>query len=245
GHGGPLPDGGCCTLPDGGVPDGGGPGPDGGPVGAPLQASPDRIVIGTTPGAAKSAQLSLMNVTSSPVTLQSLAVSGNGASAFQVPGATLPAQIAPGASATVTVAFNGTAGVSQATLTAATAGGNTAVPLGGLATSGEPSLQWIFDVHNIPVHAGNPDPSKKDFPANPRIAGDETGIQSFVKAGNGPVTLQLIGAFGPTFEPESINGWYVSGNAGSRTELFRISQGNAQVLDPPIENGGSLSFDPG
>src|SRR5215468_7279870 len=77
GHGGPLPDGGCCTLPDGGIPDGGG-----GPVSGPLQATPDRIVIGTTPGAAKSAQLSLKNVGGSPVTLQSLDVSGNGASAF-------------------------------------------------------------------------------------------------------------------------------------------------------------------
>jgi hypothetical protein len=245
GGGHPLPDGGCCTLPDGGIPDGGGPGPDGGPVSAPLQAIPDRVVIGTTPGAAKSAQLSLKNVSGSPVTLQSLDVSGNGASAFQVSGATLPAQVAPGATADLTVAFNGTAGVSQATLTAATAGGNTAVPLGGLATSAEPSLQWIFDVHNIPVKAGNPDPTKKDLPAMPTPAGDEILVQSFVKAGDGPVTLQLIGSFGPSKEPVSINGWYASGNAGSRTELFRIAQANAQVLDPPIENGGTLSFDPG
>src|SRR5262249_39086257 len=72
--GGPLPDGGCCVLPDGGV-----PGPDGGPVSGPLQAIPDRIVIGTTPGAAKSAQLTLKNVSANAVTLQSLDVSGNGA----------------------------------------------------------------------------------------------------------------------------------------------------------------------
>ena len=243
--GGPLPDGGTdggctgasCNPGDGGT--------DGG-VSTPLTASPDRIVIGTTPGAAKSAQLVLQNTGASTVNLQSLSVSGNGASAFSVSGATVPMDVAAGASVTLTVTFNGTAGVSQASLVAATPAGPTSVPLGGLAisSSNEPSLQWIFDVHNIPVNAGNPDPSKKDLPAGP-IAGEEISIQSFTKAGDGPVTLQLLASYGPTFEPVSINGWYVSGNASSRTELFRIAQANAFALDPPIENGGTTSFDPG
>ena len=240
---GGLPDGGC-TGPscnpggDGGVPDGG--------VSSPLTATPDRIVIGTTPGAPKSAQLTLQNNGASPVTLQSLNVSGAQASAFSVSGANVPVDIAPGASATLTVSFNGTAGVARGTLAAATTAGATSVPLGGLALAAgtEPSLQWIFDVHNIPVNAGNPDPSKRDFPPVAR-AGDETGIQSFQKAGDGPVTLQLLASYGPTYEPVSINGWYVSGNASSRTELFRIAEGNAFALDPPVENGGTLSFDPG
>ena len=245
--GGTPPDGGCSGAscnPDGGpVPDGGTP--DGG-VSTPLTASPDRIVIGTTPGAAKSAQLTLTNGGASTITLQSLNVSGAQASAFSVSGATVPTDLAPGASATVTVSFNGTAGVSRATLAAATPGGTTTVPLGGLALAAgtEPSLQWIFDVHNIPVNAGNPDPSKRDFPPVPS-AGEETGIQSFVKAGDGPVTLQLLASYGPPKEPVSINGWYGSGNASVRTEMFRIAQANAFALDPPIENGGTLSFDPG
>ena len=136
------------------------------------------------------------------------------------------------------MSFNGTAGVSQASLEAASSAGTTNVPLGGLAIPAgtEPSLQWIFDVHNIPVNAGNPDPSKKDLPPVP-IAGDEIAIQSFMKAGDGPVTLQLLGSFGPDFEPVSINGWYASGNAASRTELFRIAQANHFALDPPVENG--------
>ncbi|HZW88914.1 MAG TPA: choice-of-anchor D domain-containing protein, partial [Myxococcaceae bacterium] len=237
------------TLPDGGTPpDGGCTGPacnpDGG-VATPLTATPDRIVIGTTPGAAKSAQLTLQNTSASTVSLQSLNVSGNGAGAFSVSGATAPMDLASGQSVTLTVTFNGAAGVSQASLAAATAAGTTTVPLGGLAIPAgtEPSLQWIFDVHNIPVNAGNPDPSKKDLPASP-IAGDEIALQSFQKAGDGPVTLQLLGSYGPTFEPVSIDGWYVSGNAASRTELFRIAQANAFALDPAIENGGT-SFDPG
>ena len=237
--GGPLPDGGCTgpsCNPDGGN--------DGG-VATALTATPDRIVIGTTPGAPKSAQLTLQNTGASTVSLQSLNVSGNGAGAFSVSGATVPMDVAAGASVTLTVTFNGAAGVSQASLAAATAAGTTNVPLGGLAiaASSEPSLQWIFDVHNIPVTAGNPDPSKKDLPASP-IAGDEIALQSFQKAGDGPVTLQLLASYGPTFEPVSINGWYASGNAGSRTELFRIAQANAFALDPPIENGGT-TFDPG
>ncbi len=220
--------------------------PDGGTSAPPLSANPDRIVIGTTPGAAKTAQLTLQNTSASTVTLQSLNVSGDGAAAFSVSGATVPMDVAAGATATLTVSFNGTAGVSQASLEAASSAGNTNVPLGGLAisSSNEPSLQWIFDVHNIPVDAGNPDPTKKDLPPVP-IAGDEIGIQSFVKAGDGPVTLQLLASYGPPYEPVSINGWYVSGNASSRSELFRIAQANAFALDPPVENGGALSFDPG
>jgi len=242
---GGKPDAGCTGAACN--PDGGPGGPDGGPpdsgVGA-LTASPDRIVIGTTPGAAKSAQLILQNTGSGPVSLQGLNVTGAQASAFSVSGATVPTDVAPGASVTLTVNFNGTAGVSRATLAAATAGGATNVPLGGLATSSEPSLQWIFDVHNIPVTAGNPDPSKLSLPPDP-IAGDETGIQTFVKAGDGPVTLQLLASYGPPSEPSSINGWYVAGNGTSRSELFRIAEANAQVLDPPVVGGGTLSFDPG
>ena len=208
----PPPDGGTdggCTgascLPDGGT-------PDGGTTSSPLTATPDRIVIGTTPGAAKSAQLTLQNTSGSTVSLQSLNVSGNGAGAFAVSGANAPMDVPAGGSVSLTVSFSGAAGVSQASLAAATAVGTTNVPLGGLAIPAgtEPSLQWIFDVHNIPVHAGNPDPSKKDFPPVP-IAGDELGIQSFQKAGDGPVTLQLLGSFGPDWEPVGINGWYVSG----------------------------------
>jgi len=239
---GGLPDGGCCGT-DGGPGDGG---TDGGTATAVLAATPDRVVIGTTTGAAKSAQVTLQNVSASTVSLQSLPVSGDGAGEFQISGGgTLPADVAPGATITLTVTFNGTVGVSKAVLSAVTPSGTTAVPLGGLglASGTEPSLQWIFDVHNIPVNAGNPDPSKRDFPPVP-IAGDETGIQSFVKAGDGPVTLQLLASYGPSFEPVSINGWYTSGNASARNTLFTIPKAEAFALDPTPESG-TLSFDPG
>lgn len=245
-------DGGCtgpgCTT-DGGLPDGGNPDGgtgDGGLANGPLQATPDRVVIETTPGAAKSEQLTLQNVSGSPVSLQSFPISGDQASAFTAaPGGSLPADLVPGASTTVTVSFGAAApGVSRGVLSAVTSGGTTTIPLGGLATSAEPSLQWIFDVHNIPVNAGNPDPTKNVLPAVP-VAGDEILVPSFVKAGDGPVTLQLLGSFGPSKEPVSIDGWYDSGNASSRTTLFSIPQAEAQVLDPVPESGGQLSFDPG
>ena len=133
----PPPDGGTqdggCTgascLPDGGSPDGG--------TASPLTATPDRVVIGTTPGAAKAAQLTLQNTSGSTVSLQSLNVTGDGAAAFSVSGATVPMDLAAGASATLSVTFNGAAGVSKASLAAVTAGGKTTnVPLGGLALLG-------------------------------------------------------------------------------------------------------------
>ena len=77
------------------------------------------------------------------------------------------------------------------------------------------------------------------------IAGDETGIQSFVKAGDGPVTLQLLASYGPPREPVGINGWYPAGTGATRTTLFTIPLGQDKVLDPTIESGGTLSFDPG
>src|SRR5262249_56687054 len=125
GAGGPLVDGRTprdagCTGSSGSSGEGGTR--DGGPA-AVLTATPDRIVIGTTPGAAKSAQLTLQNTSGSTVSLQSLNVSGTGAGAFSVSGANVPMDLAAGASATLTVTFNGTAGVSKAMLAAVTPGG--------------------------------------------------------------------------------------------------------------------------
>src|SRR4030095_16284501 len=121
-----------CTPPDGGGGDGGSP--DSG-VGV-LTPSPDRIVIGTTPGAAKSAQLTLQNTGSGSVSLQSLNVTGAQASAFSVSGANVPTDIAAGASVTLTVNFNGTAGVSRATLAGGTPPGTANLPLGARAHPG-------------------------------------------------------------------------------------------------------------
>ncbi len=75
--------------------------------------------------------------------------------------------LAPGASATVTVSYDGaSAGVSRGVLSAVSSGGTTTVPLGGMAVVPEPSLQWIFDVHNIPVNAGNPYSDEAGLPAD-------------------------------------------------------------------------------
>jgi len=220
--------------------------PDAGRQG--LVLSPEPLVLETTPGTAKSAQLTINNAQGSSVSITALSISGDQASSFQVTSApALPLSLAPGASANLTVTFNsGTTGPAHAILTATGASGMLAqAHLGALAHSVEPSLQWVLDAHWIPISVGSPDPTNKAMPTTPRL-GDELGIQAFVKASPGPVTLQLIGAFGPTaVDPMTIAGWYPTGMASGETPLFTIPQGQAQVMDPQPNAGAQLSFDPG
>src|SRR5215471_9308137 len=230
-----------CGGSSGGPPSNPGPGSDGG-VGNPgdggvagLGFSPEPLVLGTTPGTPASAQLTLTNSGSSAVNVTALSVSGDQASSFQVaPAAALPLSVAPGGTATMTITFNGaSAGPAHAILTATGQGGTLAqAHLGALAWSQEPSLQWVLDAHWIPVNTSSPDPTTRAMPTTPRL-GDELGIQSFVKASSGPVTLQLIGAFGPPFvDPMMIAGWYPTGMASGETPLFTIPKAQAQVMDP-------------
>ena len=241
--GGGLSDGGGPSdgggLSDGGVPDAGQAG---------LVLSPEPLVLETSPGAPKSGQISINNAGPGPATVTTLSISGDQASSFQLtspPG--LPLNLAQGASASVTVTFSSsTAGPARAILTATDSSGTVAqAHLGALAHSVEPSLQWVIDAHWIPISVGSPDPTVRLMPTTPRL-GDELGIQAFVKAGPGPVTLQLIGAFGPWFvDPMTTAGWYPTGMASGETPLFTIPKGQAQVMDPQPNAGAQLSFDPG
>jgi hypothetical protein len=221
--------------------------PDGGLLLGTIQASPLRVVMLSAPGVAVSGQFTLNNTGSGPVNVTALSIAGTDASSFGVSAPALPVSIPAGEDAGVTVTFNGpNARVYGATLTVISdaQGPQASVSLRGLASSGEPSLQWILDAFEIPVNTGDPDPTNPAFPTSART-GLETGIQSFVKAGDGPVTTDLLGSFGPNAQPVSISGWYPTGNAANPTPLVTIPQAEAQVLSPQPAPGGLLSFDPG
>jgi hypothetical protein len=213
-----------------------------------LVFSPEPLVLETSPGTPKSGQVNVRNAGPGSATITALSISGDQAGSFQLtspPG--LPLNLAPGASASVTVTFSSsTEGPARAILTATGSSGMLGqAHLGALAHSKEPSLQWVLDAHWIPISVVSPSPPNRLMPTTPRL-GDELGIQALVKAGPGPVTLQLIGAFGPPFvDPMTIAGWYPTGMASGETPLFTIPQGQAQVMDPQPNAGAQLSFDPG
>ena len=72
-------------------------------------------------------------------------------------------------------------------------------------------------------------------------------MQRFVKAGPGPVTIEPLAVFGPDgSNPVVRMGWYPSGNAAGKNELFTVSNtpvSNAQTLNVPVT--GTTQFDPG
>ena len=134
---------------------------------------------------------------------------------------------------------------------------NVTVNVRGLGTAGlggtnEPSLQAILDLYKIPVNVGDDDANTNIIHSNTTlqkaaILGEEISMQKFVKADSGNVTIEPLAVFGPTSSNPIVGmGWYQSGNANAKTELFT-------VLNNPVSNGqtvnvnlsGSLSFDPG
>ena len=122
----------------------------------------------------------------------------------------------------------------------------------GLGGTNEPSLQAILDLYKIPVNVGDDDATTNVINSNTTlqkaaILGEEISMQKFVKADSGNVTIEPLAVFGPTSSNPIVGmGWYQSGNANAKNELFT-------VLNNPVSNGqtvnvnysGTLSFDPG
>jgi hypothetical protein len=218
-----------------------------------VTVSPARLVYTEVIGGAASASqtASFTNTGSAAVTVSGASISGGAAADYAITTAPATGSLAPGASVTVRVAFNPTAvGVKKSTLNLnLSSGGPATVALRGLAVAGtggsnEPSLQRIFDTLDIAVATGDPTPDTTDFP-NPgfALAGEEVNLQSFVKAGTGPVTIESVAAFGVASTPVVRVGFYPAGMGSAKTELFTIAPSNAQQLLPPLV--GTLSFDPG
>jgi len=220
-----------------------------------MTTSPERLIFNDVQGGAASASktVTIRNDGSGPLSISGLAIGGTDAGQFRLAAApTLPATIAAGASLQVPVVFDPTAtGPKRATLTVSgndSANAQDTVALRGLGTLGlggsnEPSLQWILDTYDIPVNAGDPDPTTNSLPTTALI-GDEVPLQQLMKAGTGSVTLEPIAVFGPQSSSGEVTnlGWYPLGT-GSRTQLFSVANAAYQSLDPAYS--GSLSFDPG
>ncbi|WP_144268104.1 PA14 domain-containing protein [Demequina sp. NBRC 110055] len=192
-----------------------------------------------------------ITVTNESSEAQSLAASigGTNAAEFAIEG-TVPASLAPGASATFTVRFtpNSTAGEKAAQLVLATASSSVTVPLFGLAMFGiqggnEPTLDQVLGTLGYEVNvgwttlAGGMDPAAR---------GDEVLEPLFTKSGTGPVTWKALAHYAP---PDTVSfGWYTGdGGAAERVSLGAMNgTGGAgyQSLLPATTPGSVMQFDP-
>lgn len=127
------------------------------------------------------------------------------------------------------------------------------VALRGLGTTGtgggnEPSLAAILREYEIPTIVGDGPNDANAFtstyyPATPDASSQEVAMQRLVKAGAGPVAIQLLATFDVSNQPSLRFGTYVPGDPTDKTELFTINQSDSQSVDPTAQ--GSTTFDPG
>ncbi|WP_229214185.1 CBM96 family carbohydrate-binding protein [Dyadobacter flavalbus] len=228
------------------------------------EVSPSEIVDNdvVSGAAGKPHAITLANIGNSNLTVTGISLSGTDKSQFQVslaPTATVaaPVTIARGSAVTFNVTFNPTtAGIKTASLLVSSTGNPVqTVVLRGLGTAGlsgtnEPSLQMVMDLHNIKVNVGDDNKSTNVIHSNTTTAkapllGEEIPVQAFLRASDGPVTIEPLSVFGPQGPSGTVTGfgWYSSGDANAKTELFTVANSNYQTVD--VQINGASSFDPG
>lgn len=164
----------------------------------------------------------------------------------------LPLTIAPGSDVVLPVVFTPTrSGPLSAQLVIASNdpyANHVSTVLKGLAAQGlggsdEPSLQWILNALTIPLDVGDDDPATNAMPETFPL-GEELGIQTFVRAGSDPVSVETLAVFGPSAGGVTTTcGWYWAGAANGIHDLFTVDAANAQRVLPTVS--GATTFDPG
>lgn len=198
-----------------------------------------------------SQSIRVTNTGAAMLTINSLVFGGANGSEFSLASAiSTPQSIEPGAWLDIPIKFTATQiGIRTGTLTINSNDSGTpaaTVTLRGLGTAGEggnlePSLQRIFDLYQIPVNVGDPTPDTTDIPSPP-TSGDALDIERLVAAGAGQVTIEMLGHFANSVSPSSRFGYYTPGTIADRTQLFTVSQSNAQTIRPIVD--GKLAFTP-
>ncbi|MEL6147992.1 MAG: choice-of-anchor D domain-containing protein, partial [Chloroflexota bacterium] len=215
---------------------------------------------GTYDPVANPRNVTITNNGNGTLNLTSIELSGANADKYELPNS-LPTEVAPNSSVDVAVTFNPTEeGVAVASFDVVSDDPftpNASVELRGLGKDGfdgsdEPSLQLILDTFGFGIDVGD------DFPLTTPLhsslnsgntdtvfGNQEVEAPSFVKAGDGDVTIEVIAAYGPRNGSYEI-GWYTAGNPDSKQLLQDLSANpntNMNRLLPALN--GSNSFDPG
>lgn len=223
---------------------------------ANISLDKSRLITNAVNGTTSAQQtVTVKNEGGSDLNVSGASLSGANAGQFKISsGPTGSVTLAPGETQEIGVVFNPTSiGPKGASLDIASNDTDTSVAkvnLRGLGTKGtggpnEPSLQWILDTYEIPVNAGDPDPTNNAMPTDPSL-GDEVKAQRFEAATDSPVTVEPLAVFGPDANNPVVKfGHYAAGDAASKQELFQVSnspKSNAQTLNVPV---GEKSFEPG
>src|SRR3954469_22525449 len=243
------------------------------PAGANLTTSKDQLVFSDTissvsPSPSPNLTLRITNTGTVPLTFPTGGIrivddpnsAGDDSSLFKiVNAATLPDTIGVGESVDVVVNFNASAvGIDSAILriqsndadrpTVDVALRGVGVP--GTGGANEPSLARILRAYQIPTIVGDgPNDSGEGdtaYPQTPDASSQEVaGMQRLVKAGNGPVTVEVLAAEAIATDPSVKFGYYTPGNRrwDAKRGLFTVSGGDAQSLQ--VTPHGATSFDPG
>ncbi|TRZ43495.1 malectin domain-containing carbohydrate-binding protein [Robertkochia solimangrovi] len=206
-----------------------------------------------------SEELIISNTGNAALSGLDLAITGTDASMFSFN--TSATTIGQQSSVSATISFTPTStGPKFATLTISGDSGDPLnIPLRGLGKTGtggsnEPSLQYILDTQLgagvIDVADANPATNQIDPGTGldyNDILGDELDIQSFERATDAPVSVEVLSVYGPTDNDPIVGfGWYLTGNATATNEIFTVDNDpvrNGQTLNPEIT--GILQFDPG
>ena len=239
--------------------------------GSGLALSRERVVFSAGGASSEDTQtLTLANVSGETIEIMSLGIGGDAAKQFSLADSSASSP-RPGEARELALTFvPSSLGPQQATLSVESSdpvSGTLEVPLGGLGIEGqggnlEPSLQWILDAYGLPINTGDPDPTSTPLLSAPtsQAVGGEVTAKTFSKASEtGPVTVEVLAAFGVENDPVLEFGYYAAGQAGARTQLFEVAPDpglNEQRLAPEITTSdaassaagsvdGTFSFDPG
>jgi hypothetical protein len=219
-----------------------------------LSVQPARLVYSAPSGQASAAQTVVVsNSGTSPFTLGQLELSDVAAGLELLAPPNLPLTLAAGQELHLSLRLTagGLPGVRHLSLLAGE--GRALTPLLGLnvlRTRGEqgdlePTLAQIADTLGYHVNVGS---AALLLGTGADPIGNEVQASLFQRATPGPVRLEPVARYSPsglvTYGTFTLNGAGV-GAAAQTTARATIADGQEQTLNPAVQAGGSLSFDPG
>jgi hypothetical protein len=112
----------------------------------------------------------------------------------------------------------------------------------GLGGSNQPSLTRILRAYEIPTNVGEAETATV-YPNPPGAGSQEVPLQRLVKAGAGPVTIQVLASFTATLPHPYTLGFYTPGDPTHLHQLFFTPDSESQTVF--VHPQGATSFDPG
>jgi hypothetical protein len=213
-------------------------------------------------GASPMETLTLTNTGDATLALNGLSVvndpsqTNQGAAKFSLlNSASAPASLAPGGSFTLDINYSATTvGLDYALLDISTSDPVNPlqqVQLHGIGTAGigggnQPSLELILQAYDETNYAnvGESNEASAYYPEPPAAGSDEVDMQELVKAGTGPVTINVLASFTAASTKPYTLGWYSPADpANSKQQLFYTPTSESQSVY--VQPQGVTSFDPG